>query len=339
MGKATSKRKTGQPRAKAGKKNAVASKTLISIVVPVFNEVENVGHIVPAVDESLQEISSRYDLEFLFTDNHSTDGTFEELQKIADSDPRVRAIRFSRNFGYQKSIRAGYFNARGQCVIQLDADLQDPPAIAKKFIEAWEQGAKVVFGIRISRQEGMAINGLRKLFYRAIRKMSDEDLPVDAGDFRLVDRRIIDELKLAKSASPYLRGEIATLGFNQVGIPYDRAERKRGTSKFSAMQLIDLALDGFAAHTTVPLRLATYFGLFVFLATVASSAVYIFGRIISQQWPPGFATLTVLLLLSMSFNALFLGIIGEYLARIYREVSGNNDVIVETRIGIDDKER
>ncbi|MEP0944409.1 MAG: glycosyltransferase family 2 protein [Rhizobiaceae bacterium] len=318
-------------------KQKTSIKKLISFIIPVFNEVENVEHIVPAVDEALQSLSQRYEFEFVFTDNHSSDGTFQILRNLASSDNRIKVVRFSRNFGYQKSIRAGYATSQGECVVQLDADLQDPPTLVNTFVEEWEKGAKVVFGIRLSRQEGRTIGTFRKLFYRLINRLSDVELPIDAGDFRLVDRRIVVELCSKTKASPYLRGEIAEMGFNQVGVPYDRKKRTRGTSKFSPMQLINLALDGITAHSTVPLRLASYFGLFVFLLTAVSIAVYTVGRFLSQEWPPGFATLAVLLLLSLSFNALFLGIIGEYLARIYREVSGLRDVIVEETLGLDDK--
>jgi len=308
-------------------------KPLLTVLVPVFNEADNVGPLLAALAPVLDRLAPDLDAEILFTDNHSDDGTFDVLTAAAAADPRIRVLRFSRNFGFQRSILTGMLNARGDCAVQIDCDLQDPPELIAEFVRAWRAGAKVVYGVRRGRREGPAITLLRKVFYRLIDLLSETPLPVDAGDFRLVDRAVLDEIARMEDYHPYLRGAIAAMGFDQVGIPYDRAARARGESKFNFASLVRLAVDGILNHSIVPLRLATYTGLAVSALTLigivaAVAARFLFG----QDWPAGWATLTVLVLLSLSLNALFLGVIGEYLGRIYQQVKKRPISIVERRL-------
>ena len=306
---------------------------LISICVPVFNEEQNIAPLHQALAPIMEQLSSKYEFELLFTDNHSKDGTFQVLKQLADRDPRVRAIRFARNFGFQRSVLSAYLNARGDCAVQIDGDLQDPPALILEFVRKWEEGYRVVYGVRSSRKESWWMRFMRKLFYRMIDALSEDELPLDAGDFRLVDRRILDELRKFEDDQPYVRGTIAALGFDQIGIPYDRAERKYGESKFSFRELTGLAIDGILNHSVVPLRFATYLGLGISIATLFASGAYIIGRLfLGKDWPPGFATIIILILGSLSLNALFLGIIGEYLSRIYRQVKRRPLTIVECEV-------
>ncbi len=308
-------------------------KRLISICVPVFNEESNIEPLYSALLPIMDQLSERYEFELLFTDNHSTDRTFEALEQLAQRDVRVRAIRFSRNFGFQRSIATSYENARGDAAIQIDCDLQDPPALILDFVRKWEEGYKVVYGVRSLRKESWWMNIVRKTFYRIIDWLSEDELPLDAGDFRLLDRCILDELQKFEDNQPYLRGAIAALGFDQIGIPYNRAERQRGKSKFSFGELIGLALDGILNHSVVPLRIATYLGLTISGITFLGLIGYAIGRLfLGKTWPPGFATIIILILGSLSLNALFLGIIGEYLARIYRQVKRRPLTIVEREL-------
>ena len=309
-------------------------KRLITILVPVFNEEQNIEPLYQALQPVLARISDRYEFEILFTDNHSTDATFSVIERLAAHDSRVRALRFSRNFGFQRSIFTGYMHARGDAAVQIDCDLQDPPELILDFVKQWEQGQFVVYGIRSSRKEGWLMNSTRRVFYRLIDSLSEDDLPLDAGDFRLVDRRVLDELKSFDDYQPYLRGTIAALGFSQIGIPYNRAERARGTSKFSFSELVGLALDGILNHSVVPLRIATYTGLAISALTLFAIIAYSIARLwFGANWPPGFASIIVLILGSLSLNALFLGIIGEYLGRIYKQVKRRPLTIVEREIG------
>lgn len=308
-------------------------KALISICIPVFNEEPNIRPIYDALVSTLATIGDRYDFEFVFTDNHSSDHTFEVLAELAASDPRVRVIRFSRNFGFQRSILTAYKNARGAAVVQIDCDLQDPPWLILDFIKKWESGYHVVYGVRTARHENWWMSATRRFFYRLIDLLGEDPLPHDAGDFRLIDRSVLDQLLQFDDYQPYLRGAIASLGFEQIGIEYSRSGRQYGDSKFSFGELMGLALDGILNHSVVPLRIATYLGLLISLLTFIGILAYGIGRLaFGANWPPGFATIIVLILGSLSLNALFLGIIGEYLGRIYRQVKRRPLTIVEREL-------
>ena len=306
---------------------------LISLVVPVFNEEPNIFPFYERAVSATAPLSSRFHFEFVFTDNHSTDRTFALLSELAARDARVRVFRFSKNFGFQRSILTGYTRCRGDAAVQLDVDLQDPPELIATFLEHWQAGADVVYGVRTERPEGRTITALRSLFYRLVDKLSEEDLPVDAGDFRLISRRVIDLLTRYRDENPYLRGTIATLGFRQVGVPYTRDARQRGESKFPFSKLLSLAVDGILNHSTVPLRFATWFGLAASLGTIVLMVFYTAGRLLLHaQWPAGFTTLAALILMSISINAMLLGIIGEYLGRMYRQVRESPLSIIEAAI-------
>lgn len=302
----------------------------ISLVVPVYNEEENVEAFYQEVQRVMDSLAADYDYEFVFTDNHSSDRTFELLRRLATNDSRVHVLRFSRNYGYQRSILTGYQHAHGDAAIQLDCDLQDPPELIPEFLRQWESGYEVVYGVRRSRQEGRLINAARKVFYRLIDVLSEDELPHDSGDFRLVGRRVLDELRRLNDCHPYLRGFIATLGFAQLGVPYDRRARARGESKFSLAALARLAVDGILSHSIVPLRMATLGGTIVSLLTLLACVAYLTGKLVFRlDWPAGFATTTILILASTSVNAIFLGIIGEYLGRIYQQLKKPPHVVIE----------
>lgn len=307
----------------------------ISIVVPVYNEEENIQTLYDRVDKISKLLIDTYEFEFIFTDNHSEDNSFFILKQLSETDPRIKVIRFSRNFGYQRSIITGYSFASGEAAIQLDCDLQDPPELLIEFITLWEQGYQVVYGIRKERKEGWIINTARKIFYRLIDRISADKLPHDAGDFRLIDRCIIDELKKIRDASPYIRGLIASLGFKQIGVSYSREARKAGKSKFNLSHLFQLAIDGIVSHSVIPLRMATYLGFLITIGALLLTLVFIYGRFYgSGNWPRGFATTTVLILFGIGLNGLFLGIIGEYLGRIYLQIKIRPLVIIEKTINI-----
>jgi glycosyltransferase involved in cell wall biosynthesis len=309
---------------------------LISIIVPVFNEEANIERLYEAVNLALAPIADRYEWEFIFTDNHSTDDTFFRIARIANGDRRVRAYRLTRNFGFQRSILTGYRLARGNAAVQIDCDLQDPPELILDFIKHWEAGNKIVYGVRRSRKEPFYVETARRIFYRFIARISSDDLPYDAGDFRLVDRCVLDLLHDYRDESPYLRGYIASLGYAQIGVPYDRSKREYGKSSFRFGSLVSLAIDGIVSHSVMPLRFASYLGLALSAIAVLAIAVYLVLWISSEErWPPGFATLAILMLTSFAMNAIMLGVIGEYLARIYRQVKPGPVTIVERFIDQD----
>ncbi len=315
--------------------NAPAAAALISIIVPVYNEEANVGTAYAAVNNVFAALAPRYDFEIIFTDNHSSDGTFERIAEIAKSDVRVRAVRFARNFGFQRSVMTGYRLARGDAAIQIDCDLQDPPAIFPKFLALWEQGHDVVVGIRRFRDENKLLQWGRKSYYRLLKRISSDNLMLDSGDFRLIDRSILDQLRRIDDASPYTRGLTSLLASNQTGVPYDRAVREKGQSKFPLVKLIGLAIDGFVAHSTAPLRMASFIGLLIALMTALASVFYLLGRLFfGMEWPEGFATTTILILFGISLNAVFLGVIGEYVGRIYEQVRLRPTTVIERSINM-----
>lgn len=308
-------------------------KPLISLVVPVFNEEENIPAFYADARRVTDALADQYEFEFVFTDNHSTDRTPSLLRDLCVADRRVRAYRFSRNFGYQRSILTAYLRCRGDAAIQLDVDLQDPTDLIVEFLRYWREGYDVVYGTRISRHESWRWSVARKIFYRIVDFLSEDKIPNDAGDFRLISRRVIEELRRIDDHRPYLRGTIATLGFNQMGIDYNRGPRVRGSSKFSLYQNLMLALDGIVNQSVVPLRVATYVGIAVAFVTVLASVGYIIAYFTTGfRAPAGFTTTTVLILGSLGINAMLLGIIGEYLGRMYMQMKKQSLSIIEREL-------
>jgi dolichol-phosphate mannosyltransferase len=316
-----------------------ADRRLISVIIPVYNEEENVLLAYEAVRAVFESKLQAYDFEIVFTDNHSEDATFSEIRKIADRDSRVRAVRFTRNFGFNKSLLTGYRLAKGAAAIQVDCDLQDPPAIFPEFIRRWEQGHDVVVGVRNQRPEARWLLALRKTFYRMLKLISEDNVVLDGGDFRLVDRSVLDQLKVIHDSSPYVRGLVSTVSANLSEFSYERTTRKFGKSKFPLLKLVTLAIEGIVSHSTLPLRLASLVGFVVFAATLLLAAWYTIDRLMlpeASMWPAGFATTVILQLLSISLNAIFLGVIGEYVGRIYQQARVRPITVVEAALNMDE---
>lgn len=307
---------------------------LISLVMPVYNEEANLDRAYVALTAVFAGLP-QYDLEFVFTDNHSEDKTFERLVALAKTDSRIKAIRFTRNYGFQRSLLTAYRHASGDAAIQIDCDLQDPPELITQFIALWEQGHDVVVGLRRRRQEPRLLTLGRRAFYALLRRISDDQVTRDAGDFRLVDRSVIDRLKALNDFNPYVRGVVSSLAARETGIPYDRVQRIHGRSKFPLRKLVGFALDGILGHSVLPLRLASYAGLAISLVIFLLGLFYIFGALLfGRSWPSGFATIVVVTLFGISLNAIFLGIIGEYVSRIYQQVRFRPLVVVEKALNI-----
>ena len=304
-------------------------------MIPVYNEQENVEFAYNSIKDIMISISDKYDYEFIFSDNHSDDKTFSLLKKIAKDNDKVKVIRLSKNYGYQRSILNGYNHSKGDIAIQFDCDLQDPPILIHKFLEFWEKGYDIVYGIRKTRKENIFIHASRKLFYRIIDILSEDILPKDAGDFRLIDRKILNILKNIDDHQPYLRGTIASLGFKQIGINYNRDLRLRGYSKFKFKDLFGLAIDGILNHSIIPLRIASVFGFVISILSIISIIIYFIGKLVyGPLWNAGFATTTIFLLISIGLNSLFLGILGEYIGRIYKQVKSKPALHIEDKVNI-----
>jgi dolichol-phosphate mannosyltransferase len=302
---------------------------LISISVPVLNEEQNIETLYGRLCALAEKMADRCELEFVFSDNHSDDRTWSLLTRLAESDSRVRAIRFSKNFGFQRSILANYMHTRGDAVMQVDADLQDPPELLEAFYEKWRDGYQVVYGVRKARPEGFLLRTFRKVGYWIIDKVSEYPIPRDVGDFRLIDRKIVDLLTKIKTANPYLRGTIAGLGFNQTGIPYDRDARVAGKSKFNVNRLLRLGLTAVFNHSTVPLRAASFVGVLILTMSFVGAVYYVFLRLFNPDLPRGLASIHILVLFGIGLNSFLLGIIGEYILRIYLVLRADPVAVVE----------
>jgi polyisoprenyl-phosphate glycosyltransferase len=313
----------------------MSERKLVSVLVPAYNEeltVERAYTTIAGVFDALPD----YEFEIIFTDNHSTDRTFALLRRIAEQDPRVKVIRFSRNYGYQRSVLRAYKAASGDCAVQIDCDLQDPPELIPAMLALWEQGHQVIYGVRKSLQDGPVTAAMRRLFYWFIAKISDDDLPLNAGEFRLVDARILGELRKVDDTAPYVRGLISAMGFSQVPIEYDRRDRVAGTSKFPLMAMLALAVDGVLNHSLLPMRIASLTGLVVGVITLLLTFIYLIGSLLfGQEWPAGFATTTILLLMSIAINAIFMGILGEYVGRIFLQAKQRPDPLIEAALNLE----
>lgn len=316
----------------------VARLPLISISIPVLNESGNIGNLYSRLVALADHMADRCSLEFVFTDNHSDDGTWALLSAIAATDSRVRALRFSRNFGFQNSILANYLHTRGDAVMQIDADLQDPPELLEQFFALWQQGYHVVYGIRRKRPESLILNLIRRCGYWAIDKVSEHRIPRDVGDFRLIDRAVVRSIAKSHTVSPYLRGMIAGLGFNQTGITYDRDARTVGKSKFNVSRLMRLGLTAVFNHSTAPLRMASVLGLLILLVSIIGALYYVLLHWLRPDLPPGFVSIQLLVLFGIGLNAFFLGIIGEYILRIYRTLRADPIAIIEQTINMSPSE-
>lgn len=312
-----------------------SERPLISISIPVLNESGNIEALYLRLNALGARMMDRCDLEFVFSDNHSDDDTWAMLGALAARDPRVKAIRFSRNYGFQRSILANYMHTKGNAVMQIDADLQDPPEMLEEFFASWQQGNEVVYGVRRKRPEGWLLNNFRRLGYWAIDKVSEHPIPRDVGDFRLIDRKVVNVLLKAKTANPYLRGMIAGIGFSQTGIPYDRDARVAGESKFNVNRLIRLGLTAVFNHSTVPLRAASFVGSLILAISVIGALYYVVLRLFHPELPPGLASIHILVLFGIGLNSFLLGIIGEYLLRIYLVLRADPVAVVQQSLNFD----
>ncbi|MDY1045539.1 glycosyltransferase family 2 protein [Pseudomonas coleopterorum] len=310
-------------------------KPLVSISIPVLNESGNLANLYQRLVALGNKMESRCDLEFVFSDNHSDDTTWEMLTELAARDPRVRAIRFSKNYGFQRSILANYMHTRGDAVMQIDADLQDPPELLEEFFERWQEGFDVVYGVRRKRPESWLLNNFRRVGYWAIDKVSEHPIPRDVGDFRLIDRKVVNVLLKTKTANPYLRGMIAGIGFNQTGIAYDRDARVAGESKFNVNRLVRLGLTAVFNHSTVPLRAASFVGSLILAASLIGALYYVVLRVFHPELPPGLASIHILVLFGIGLNSFLLGIIGEYILRIYLVLRADPVAVIQQSLNFD----
>jgi polyisoprenyl-phosphate glycosyltransferase len=291
---------------------------LVSVVAPVFNEVDLIDEFHRRVASALDGIA----FELVLVDDGSSDGTGEALARLAALDPRVRVVSLSRNFGHQVALTAGLDHARGDPVVMLDADLQDPPELIPEMLERWREGNDVVYAVRRSRAGETAFKrGTARLFYRLFGRLASVGLEPQSGDFRLLDRQPLEALLSMRERSRFLRGMTVWVGFSQCAIAYDRDPRYAGETKYTLARMLRFSFDAMTSFSRAPLQLATYVGfaisLFAFLAIPVIVALRLAGNYLA-----GFSTITIIVLVLGGIQLVAIGILGEYLARIFDEVKG-----------------
>ena len=322
------------PSQEGPRKNRAMKK--ISVITPVFNEEQTVQGCYEAVRSVMKSLAARYDYEHIFADNCSTDRTLEILRTIAASDHRVKILSYSRNFGAEKSGFTALKFASGDAAVGIPADLQEPPSTIPRFVELWEEGYEVVYGLYQNREESWLGRHLRRFYYRLVDLLSVEPLPHNFSGFSLIDRRVIDEVLKIDDFAPYIRGIIATIGFRQIGIQYERSKRRAGRSKHGILVLLNFGLNGIISHSLVPIRLATLVGLGLFCLSIFLAVAYVVVKLLVWNFQaPGATTTIVLVLFFSGVQLLFLGILGEYIGAIHGQVRRKPFVIVREQINFD----
>jgi dolichol-phosphate mannosyltransferase len=309
---------------------------LHSLVIPVYNEAEGLDALYEEVAKLADAIAAEGgDLEVILVNDGSKDGTEQGLDRICARDKRFKVLHFSRNFGHQMAITAGIEWASGATVSVMDADLQDPPEVILAFLAKWREGFEVVYGHRESRVgESWFKLITAKVFYRLIRRLTNVDIPVDTGDFRLMDRRAVEALLSMKERHRFVRGMVSWVGFRQAPVPYQRASRRFGLTHYPFRKMLNFAFDGITSFSAVPLQLATWLGLMSATFGLGASAWVLWGKYVADKNIPGWTSLTLIVLFLGGVQMLALGIIGEYLGRIYDEVKGRPLYLVRRSVGI-----
>jgi dolichol-phosphate mannosyltransferase len=308
---------------------------MISIVIPLYNEEENIHQLYERLTASSNLWKEDY--EILFVDDGSYDDTLSMLQQICNHDKKIKVIKLSRNFGHQAAISAGIKKAKGDAVIIMDGDMQDPPEELPRFLDKWREGYHVVYAIRKKRKEHFFKRIAYKLFYRLLKLISDIDIPLDSGDFCVMDKKVVKALNQEMTEhSRFVRGLRAYAGFKQVGVEYERAERAAGEVKYTFKKLVKLAVDGLLDFSTFPLRIATYLGFAIAFPSFFIGLFFIVHRIFNFKFlgyspsdTPGLASLAVGVFFLGGVIMVILGVIGEYIGRIYFEVKKRPFYIID----------
>ncbi|HEY1753681.1 MAG TPA: glycosyltransferase family 2 protein [Caulobacteraceae bacterium] len=313
-------------RSRAGKR--------LSIVAPFYNEEAGLALFFERI--TVETAALGVEIEIVCVDDGSRDGTLQGLIDQAARDPRIKVIAFARNFGKEAALTAGIEAAGGDMVVPIDSDLQDPPELIAEFVRRWEEGYDVVYGARADRSSDTALKRTTaQLFYRFFNRVSDLAIPESAGDFRLMDRQVVEALKQLPERNRFMKGLFAWVGFRQVGVPYVRPERAAGVTTMGYLRLWRFAIDGITSFSTAPLRIWTAIGFAAACIAVAAAIAVIVRVLIFGREVPGYASLMVVLLFAFAIQMIAIGVLGEYVARLYEEVKGRPIYVVRARIGFD----
>ncbi len=298
-----------------------------SIIAPIFNELENLPELYRRISEVMDSTGDPWEL--VLVDDGSTDGSTDRMRELAARDERVRLVIFARNFGHQIAVTAGLDYSRGQAVTIIDADLQDPPEVILEMIARWREGYEVVYAVRSEREgEGWFKLFTASLFYRLIYRITDVDIPMDSGDFRLLDRKVVNVMNSMREKHRFLRGMSVWVGFRQIGVNYRRAARFAGSTKYPFKKMFRLAINAITSFSYFPLQVATYFGFISAGLSLVAIPVVIIERLAGSQEFIGQATTLIAVLFLGGVQLISLGILGEYIGRLYDEAKGRPLYIV-----------
>ncbi|HMV18277.1 MAG TPA: glycosyltransferase family 2 protein [Zoogloea sp.] len=311
---------------------------LLSIVIPCFNEEDVITSTVNRLRAFCATVKD-VRVELIFVDDGSQDGTRARLKSFGTEDPRIRIIGFARNFGHQVAVTAGIDAARGDAVVLIDADLQDPPEVIHGMLTLWREGYDVVYGTRTDRPgESLFKRVTARLFYRVLSRLSDVPIPLDTGDFRLMDRRVADTLRAMPERDRFIRGMVSWVGFRQTALPYQRAERLAGESKYPLRRMLRFATDGILSFSTKPLQISIALGMFAAFLSVLGVLYALYMRLFTHIWVEGWTALMIAILFLGGTQLISVGILGEYIGRIYAEIKQRPLYIVQEYWGFDDAE-
>lgn len=303
----------------------------LSVVIPVYNEEDNLPALFARLTDVMERTGVAY--EIIFVDDGSRDGSLAMLRAFAADDARVLVVELARNFGHQVAISAGLDHARGEGVIVMDADLQDPPEVLPQFIAKWREGHDVVYAVRTQRKEHWLKRSAYAAFYRLLKRVANIDIPLDAGDFCIMDRRVVDLLVGMPERNRFVRGIRSWVGLDQVGLAYERHARNAGKPKFTLTRLVYLALDGLFSFSYLPLRVITMLGFGVSFISIVMAVFYVVQKLTVGLNPPGFATLIVAIFFLAGMQLTTIGVIGEYIGRIFEEVKRRPLYVVRRVVG------
>ena len=305
---------------------------LLSILIPMRDEAPMLDFLFERLEPVLDDLDLNY--EILCINDGSTDGTLDGLLRHARRNPRIRVVDLSRNFGKEAAMTAGIDHAAGDAVVPIDADLQDPPELISTFVEKWREGYEVVYGVRADRPgDGLAKRVSARLFYRLFNRVADLPIPHDTGDFRLMDRAVIQALRRLPERNRFMKGLFAWVGFRQIGVTYSHADRVAGQTKWKPWRLWNYAIDGLTAFSTWPLRVWTYVGVAIAVLAISYASVIVASVMIYGRDVPGYASLIVGMLFLGGVQLIGLGVIGEYLGRIYQETKQRPTYVVRSLYG------
>lgn len=305
---------------------------LISIIVPVYNSANFLHKLLEAID--LQRIESNWNLELVLIDDGSNDQSFKKIEELSKTYFYIKGIKLSRNFGHQSAVRTGLSHCTGEYVAIIDDDLQDPPSLLPGFFEYLDKGYDVAYGVRRKRKENLAKKTSYKLFYILLGKLSSTKIPLDTGDFCVMKKVVVDKMLLLQEKNPFLRGMRAWVGFKQIGVPYERQLRIEGESGYSIRKLLKIAFDGIFSFSAIPIKIIAITGVLGVSISFLYSTYLILSYLLHGIPVQGFTTIAILILFFGSLNLICLGIIGEYVIRIYDETLNRPHSIIEKTVNI-----